>query len=396
MAFQGKGTLLATRPGITSPPLVGYRIGLAVVSLIFSIFIAEVGLKLFYPQIMEHDQMFEADPHLGWRFIPNRTGSIVFPGEANLYIRTNSLGFRDNALPSANEKPRKLLVLGDSFVSNIAVPDNDVFTEVMERQLRNTAVLNFGVNGYGQVQSYLTLREWFERVNPDLMILMITVRNDFEDNIGSSWLYPRPYASWNGGTLHIHPPAPVQPRKASETFWKVYRRSHFFQLLDRELNPLIVKFSKASKATNDHEPSFYTPPEFYLCRSEPSEKTQLMYRTMEELLLRIAGYARERGVPLVFAIGPSMLQVDDQLWSSTLQRFGERPEHYVRSLPNDRLMQFAAKNDLLMMDLLPILESETKKGRVLYFPRDDHWNSEGNHVVAHALLEYLRSKSLIQ
>ena len=34
-------------------------------SLVFSIFAAEILLRLFYPQIMEHDKMFEYDPSLG-------------------------------------------------------------------------------------------------------------------------------------------------------------------------------------------------------------------------------------------------------------------------------------------------------------------------------------------
>jgi hypothetical protein len=59
-------------------------------------------------------------------------------------------------------------------------------------------------------------------------------------------------------------------------------------------------------------------------------------------------------------------------------------------------MQFAEKNNLLMIDLLPILQSEAKKGKTLYNRRDQHWNSDGNRVVAGSLLGYLKTKSLIE
>lgn len=73
----------------------------------------------------------------------------------------------------------------------------------------------------------------------------------------------------------------------------------------------------------------------------------------------------------------------------------EKPKTMSRSLPNDKLIQFANKHDLLMFDLLPRLISEAKKGKTLYNPKEQYWNSDGNRVVAQALLAYLKTKSLV-
>ncbi len=116
---------------------------------------------------------------------------------------------------------------------------------------------------------------------------------------------------------------------------------------------------------------------------------------MEELLLRIANYVDERGVPLVFAIAPSVFQVEEERWSRLL-KYAEESEKYIRSLPNDKLMQFAEKNNLLMIDLLPKFQYEAKKGKTLYNRTEQHWNSDGNLLVAHSLLEYLKAKSLVE
>jgi hypothetical protein len=346
---------------------------------------------------MEHDKMFEYDPDLGWKFRASCKGSIVYSGEASHYIETNSLGFRDNPPPSEKDKVRKILVLGDSFVSNVAVRNDEVFTEVMERELPNTAVLNFGVNGYGQVQEYLLLQRWFDKIRPDLIIAVIYTRNDFDDNVWSRWvLYPRPVAAWDeaGSALHINPPGPAPPPAAAEPYWRAYRESHLYRLIDRQLYELEDRLSRAK--STEYVSSRDTPQEMYLCRRNMSDQTRVKYRTMEELLVRIRDYAGERRVPLVYALAPAAVQIDEGLWLSMLRKYGEREEDYVRSLPADRLMHFAAERGLLMMDLFPTLETEERKGRKLYNLKEQHWTSEGNRVVADSLLTYLRSKSLIK
>jgi hypothetical protein len=90
------------------------------------------------------------------------------------------------------------MVLGDSFVSNVEVGADQVFTRVMEQRLADTEVLNFGVNGYGQVQEYLLLERWFDRVRPDVVVVVIYLRNDFEDNVDEKWTYARPFVSLEG------------------------------------------------------------------------------------------------------------------------------------------------------------------------------------------------------
>jgi len=110
----------------------------------------------------------------------------------------------------------------------------------------------------------------------------------------------------------------------------------------------------------------------------------------------IARYLDEQKIPLVFVIAPTLLQVYDEQWSSALVQSGEESKNYRKSLPNEKLMQFAKENNLLMLDLLPILQVEANKEKQLYNPEEEHWNSSGNHAVAIALLEYLSTKSLIK
>ena len=257
--------ILAVGIAVTTLPFLFFRnkrkeIALAIFSFIFSILVVETLLMLFHPQMHEHDKMFDFDPYLGWRFVPNNRGSIVYGGEARHYIKINSLGFRDNPPPQdSNDETRKILVLGDSFVTNISVRDDDVFTEVMEQQLKNTSVLNFGVNGYGQTQELL-LTKWLDKVNPNLVVLVIYVRNDFSDNLGGHWRYPRPIALLDkeDSKLMVMLPPPRKPDDSTSTsFWYSYRRSHLFTLVNGTLNTLIHGLCHAEQS--EQEPSIDAP-----------------------------------------------------------------------------------------------------------------------------------------
>jgi len=365
---------------------------LVLAALVLSLAASEVFLRYFYPQLTEHDHMFEYDPVLGWTFVPNKSGVILFGREVRQNIHTNSWGFRDNSPPSQADGFKKILVMGDSFVSNISVNDSEVFTEVMESRLKNGAVLNFGVNGYGQVQEYLLLQRWLDRVHPQLVILVIYLRNDFQDNLGVEWVYPRPVMTWDDqhSVATIQPPPPA-PSPAATPFYRFYRRSHFYQLFRQGAKGLA-----GGSGLNYEEPmpSGWTPPEWYLCRTSPSDETKLMFQTMQELMLKISAFVKERGIPLVFVLAPSTVQVEDEMWYSTIRSSGEKAEAFSRLLPNEELIEFGNGNDLLIHDLSPALISASKETQ-LYNRTDQHWNKDGNRVVAESLMTFLRDKALI-
>jgi hypothetical protein len=360
---------------------------LALIVLLLSLMGVEISLRYVFPLVAEHDAMFIPDSELGWTFAPNRRGAIVSGSEARLFIVTNAHGFRDDPIPPLDADTIRIMVLGDSFVTNVSVEDEDVFTEVMERELRGASVMNFGVNGYGQVQQYLVLEKWWDQVKPDRVIVVVYIRNDFQDNVFGHWLYPGPVAVWNeeDATLKIVPPPPAPVSSPAPVSWSWYQDSQFFTLFDRGLRAVMDRSPTVRK--DQHEPSAVTPPELYLCRKEISEETRTLYRTMEALLLEISGRLEEQGVPYLFVLAPSRVQVDDAVWNGMLEEYAEDGKNYQASLPNDRLMRFAGDHGLPMLDLLPPLHAEVQKGRTLYFPEEEHWTSEGNRVVAELLLK---------
>ena len=128
-------------------------------------------------------------------------------------VRVGADGNRDFGSPDIRK--RNIVVVGDSFTSNIGIEDpSNVFTEVLEQRLRTHNVINLGVNGYGTAQEYLKLKQVMPQYQPDIVILMFYVRNDFYDNIGLlRWIsgYERPlFIQREDGLALTNVPVPRQ------------------------------------------------------------------------------------------------------------------------------------------------------------------------------------------
>jgi SGNH hydrolase-like domain, acetyltransferase AlgX len=365
------------------------ELALALCTIIFCLAAGEPFLRIFFPQISGHNRMFQYDPALGWKFIPNQRVRIVCPGEVDHQVKISSIGFRDGERDLSSKRKKRVLVLGDSFVSNVDVEEDEVFTRVMERRLGNTEVLNFGVNGYGQVQEYLLLETWFDRVHPDVIMVVIYIRNDFLDNVEPKWTYSRPFVSQEGpgSTLVFHSTAAGNSSAGTDPAWKVYRRSHVFTLINRSLDGLLQRI-----VVGDSGAGAYAPQELVLCRKDPSASMELMFAAMTKLVAKFREFSSAKGVPFVVVLAPSHVQVYDDLW---LAATGAATQGlYDRALPNQRMMRFAEANGLLMVDLLPAFSSAAKDHGPLYYPHEQHWNREGNELVARVLVDYLEAAKL--
>jgi hypothetical protein len=80
-----------------------------------------------------------------------------------------------------------------------------------------------------------------------------------------------------------------------------------------------------------------------------------LFKLTEQLIAKIAATARQQKTPVVFALAPSLVQVEDQLWTDFLDVTHGRESAFSRSAPNDRLMKFSHEYNLKMCDLLPAL-----------------------------------------
>jgi lysophospholipase L1-like esterase len=135
--------------------------------------------------------VYRYDEELGWAPAPN--SSAPFTGTRTISVHHNSLGLRDIEHDDA-PKPT-IMFVGDSFVWGYDVEANERFTEVLRPRMPQARLVNAGVSGYGTDQEYLLLRRLWDRVKPNVVVLMFCVNNDRADNTLNSLNdgYYKPY-----------------------------------------------------------------------------------------------------------------------------------------------------------------------------------------------------------
>jgi hypothetical protein len=372
-----------------------HRILLLYASCLFTFAIFEATLSLYPdldpPTTVQHDSLFRFDDKLGWRLLPDSEAVIEMRGLYRTTVKTNSAGFRDPEAAREDQAPI-LAVLGDSFVSNFGVEATEVFTALMHKDLGDrVCVRNFGVNGYGQVQELLLLEEILTSHRPAMVLVVVYIRNDFDDNLGIfDWNlgYRRPQCSLtSAGQIEIERcvQRPALPQKLESAnllpLERAIASTRTYRLLTQVLG----------HAFPEQVALHLLPAELRYCKRELEFRERKAVELTTALLGAMERKCREHNCAFGVVLAPSLWQVQRREWEQLLADYRLDPRDYDRSLPNRLLATFCQQNDYLCLDLLPSLETAAAAGETLYFPREQHWNRRGQERVAEAIGSWVRS-----
>ena len=162
---------------------IALQIALVVVTLaVCEAILRAVDLRYLRESRAGYGLTYAYDAELGWRPVANTTGQYV--GMRTIRVSHNSLGLRDVELGGPSAKT--ILFLGDSFVWGYDVETDDRFTERMRADLPQLRIVNGGIAGYGTDQQVLLLRRLWERIKPDVVVLVFCTENDRRDNSTNS------------------------------------------------------------------------------------------------------------------------------------------------------------------------------------------------------------------
>ena len=181
--------------------IVAINLIIVFISLAVGVAIAEVGVRVAKLEGMKKlpdkpsstfapSFFMIPDPLLGWKNKPLASGVFNEEGEAQVDINSDGLRGPEVVKPKPKDTFR-IALLGDSFTIAVQVPLEQTYAKVMERELNQNCqalagqkveVLNFGVNGYGTAQQFLTLREKALEFEPDLVMLGYFIGNDVTEN----------------------------------------------------------------------------------------------------------------------------------------------------------------------------------------------------------------------
>ncbi len=156
---------------------------LQIAIIIATLAVAEVVLRVIDLRYLRAhrvgaDRIYNYDAELGWFPVPN--SDVTFTGIRTIKVRHNSLGLRDIEHDAAS-KPT-IAFIGDSFVWGYDAEQNERFTEVLRAKMPEHRIVNAGVTAYGTDQEYLVLRRLWDRIKPNVVVLMVCIDNDRKEN----------------------------------------------------------------------------------------------------------------------------------------------------------------------------------------------------------------------
>jgi lysophospholipase L1-like esterase len=153
-----------------------------------ALLLAEATLRALRPpaaSVIHYPCIYVEDERFGFRYQPGAAGRIAGHFEIDNLVQINALGFYDDDPLPAGASELRVLAVGDSFTAGLNLDRDEVWTAVLERELRERGhpsadVVNLGLDGTGTEVHRDLLRAFIPELRPDVVILAFYA-NDIDD-----------------------------------------------------------------------------------------------------------------------------------------------------------------------------------------------------------------------
>ncbi len=295
------------------------------------------------------------------------------PGVYSTGLRANSLGFADTEF-QREKRPGvpRVAVLGDSFSVNVRVPYEENYLTRLETLLSGVEVYNFGVSGTGPREYHTLLSTLVWYYEPDLIVVPIFIGNDITE-----WI-PTPELS------KFHPDA-LYVEALGRRLYRLAREQ--WRLAD----------SPAAGTVWDNVPPVFSEQTYLeisagrlvVCRKQETATDRRRWELTFTYLRRLLADCRSRQVPVAVLLLPDEFQVNPDLRRRGLAHRGWTADDVDLLMPQRRLREFCAAEQVPCLDLYPAL---AEARGAAYIPNDSHWNVTGNRLAAGTVAAWLRQQ----
>ena len=262
-------------------------------------------------------------------------------------------------------------------------------------------VVSGGVSGWGTGQQLLYYRADGRQYQPDLVLLLMFIENDFKDNLPGRGITVdgvncyTPYFVFNDNTLDPSPwlyaPGLTPAVGEGSTLKKVgnnllgwiYRYSHLYT----QIEPILPRY----------QPEF-SMLDYYIGKNETFDYAQdLTYALVDELQREVQNDSAAFGVVL---ISPTSLiefnQMSADERAAVYQRMPALKRAEEMTPLNQAIAAELAGNGVSTLDLLPLfLQHIDQTGEALHFEQDKHWTTAGNRLAAEAIYNWLVENQML-
>lgn len=372
----------------------GHRFFLVVIGLLFSLFFAELFLRLFKPQ-----ETF-ASLQLAFTFSCFSKGSYYWLGlkpnaDCTLHstvrafrdipVSTNSMGFRGPDIEPKKPGVTRLLFVGDSYTFGWGVPEELTYPQLVKKKLeerfpqKTFEVVNAGIPSTGMGWAYLLLKNELETISPDIVVVGFYPFSDVGyDTVVNRWTE----TDANGlptriesTAAYVGPGGNLRATSLPLKFKVPYLRDlHLFALIMDRFFPDDVQLDNPVIS------------HYGTCLYKQDCKDLDPYRErVQKLLMSISGLLSEKKIAHLVAMIPSEFSV----YPDVRFKYGISVPilPWEKENPTKVFDEFFAKNGIPHLPLRPVfLNHLTEK---TYFERDDHWNTRGHAIAADAIADRL-------
>ncbi|HEY2387816.1 MAG TPA: GDSL-type esterase/lipase family protein [Candidatus Binatia bacterium] len=296
----------------------------------------------------------------GSRFTYHNLPGVV---PASAPVRIDAFGLRGDEVPMP--KPpgeRRVLVVGDSYTAAVQLPEERIFTTLLQRALEQARpgatyrVLNAGVNGAGTAEELLYFEHEGATLTPDVVVLQYAF-NDVDDT------------RRHGGFRLTADGVALRDDLRQPPAW----RAPLLALRDALGNHSLAFYLLYRMLTGSHPPAAAAAEAPHAAPS-PAELAPDVRHDVD-LVVRLAGQlvrdANAIGAPVVLMTIPSPLYIQggDPVYERVVAGFGA--------------LVAGTRNQLLVTD--SILLAAHQRGESAILAGDGHLGEDGHRLVAEAL-----------
>jgi hypothetical protein len=317
---------------------------------------------------LDPDLLHVHKPHQRWQ--GTMTGDIAFylnikHTQMHAYdVVTDRDGFRN----SSDRTQADIVVLGDSFVEGILVPEAETLPQQLAL-LTGQSVRNLGQIWYGPPQQEVAFKRFGLPCRPKTVVWCFLEGNDLKD-------------------LRRYEEARAQWDKLAPTFHSFKARSLSRNLLVKSLG---LEGSRRDRPDGERNigllPSGQAMYFFYQGQSLTDDDRAALPR-LEAILRRVAGTCEEQGIPFILAFVPIKYRVYRDRC-----RFPETSicrDWQITDFPEEiEALLRRASTTARFVNLVDGLRRSADQGQETYFTDDTHWTAAGHHAAARAIAQLI-------
>ena len=346
----------------------------------------------------------------GWELKKNFEYTYLTADSDIIKKKTNNLGLASEFnLDILNDK-FKILVIGDSFTESLGVNTPNSWPNQLQKKLKenlynNVEIYNGAIAGYNLDQYYFRIKDLFQKIKPDMIIIGFATATDFYDvgKFNKYFVYGdnigRNYFEVINGELNINTNLNSIENFATkyqliENFKKTNPQDKEIELLQsiKELLHTSSVYERIKKSTlivkiamslRNNERSLWPSTEIGIAKENtPLEKNKI--NLIKKIFEKIS-YEFGAKTDLFLIHIPYKVEVDKKFWSKT---FGKHPEKFDQSGPEKKLISLITNKQIKFIpSVAKFRDKFNNEKKELYLKNDGHLNKFGNELVSEIVLE---------